>query len=144
MKALDKLVWSFVLLCIAMFSWLSVQSYREFCPSDPTVFHTDTLKMLTPEVKIGDKVRFSIEVDKFGYYPADISTTLISKDRTRVYALNTESGALPPGHYHLTLEEIVPKHVEPGEYTLSRIYDYQVGRARVMKWYETPPFEVSK
>ncbi len=84
----------------------------------------------------------TLELEKYGFYFVNISTFLISHDKKRVYALAPSSGALPPGNYTLEIEVTIPKEVNPGKYRLLRVYRYTVGKNEVVKFFETPLFEV--
>jgi hypothetical protein len=117
--------------------------YQIYNVPNPVTFHEDSIHIITPKVLPSGELRYTLKVDKFGMYPATISTVLISKDRKKVYAMPPETGALPPGNYDFILETVIPKHVDPGEYSLFRIYLYSVNRQSVVvRYFETPFFEV--
>ena len=138
-----------ILICIGMIvavvCWLLYSEFQIAHPPNPATFHVEHIVIETPKVKAGGELHYSIPVDKYGVYPANISGTFISEDRRTAYAMKAETGALPQGHYEILNQEVdVPTRVNPGKYTYARIYAYQVGRSTVIRSYETPLFEVVK
>jgi hypothetical protein len=143
-KNLNNLVALTLTICLIILAWIGFLTYSELFPANPATFGEDQITILTPKIKPLEELHFTLPVEKYGLYPARISSTLISRDRKKVYAMPPEVGALPPGRYDLTIEVIIPAHVDPGEYSLNRIYLYNVGRAVVVKQIETPIFGVVK
>ena len=127
-----------------IFSLLTaIVGYWKFYPPNPADFDEKNIIITTPQVRAGGEFNYAIPIKKYDIYPAEISSTLISKDRTRTYALAAATGALPPGEYEMNIEVDIPRRVNPGIYQLCRIYAYTVNpNTIIMKSYITPEFEV--
>lgn len=112
-------------------------------PVDPIKY--SNIKILTPIVKVGDKVVFEVTLEKKTVYPATISRTLVSCDTNRVYPLLVESGALPPGKIQAIFTLRIPDIVVPGVYHIKSIATYEVNPlSNVTVGFKTPCFEVVK
>jgi hypothetical protein len=141
LKLADKLIWIVFILCVGFICWIL---HGTFFPPDTVTIDLQSIKILTPQVKPGEELRYSFQVEKHGIYPSQNSSCLISQDKHKIYSLQSETGALPPGKYNLVLETMIPPQVDPGIYTLFKIYRYQFPWTYVIKTIETPQFEVVK
>ena len=133
------------LLCSCFLGIVVVLGYWRVFPVNPVEFDVKNIQVKTTHVKPGGELVYTLMLEKFGIFPAVISSTLIDCDNRVVYALSYESGALPPGKYTIDIEVEIPKRVNPGRYKLHRIYLYTVNPATiVVKHYETPCFYVER
>jgi len=141
MKLLQTIFW--LGLITALVGFFGITGMWVFFPENPVTFDIASIRIITPQVKAGDELIYTVRLVKYAISPAIVSRTLMKCDGTKAYSMPHEVGALPVGKYELSVDVPIPKRVDPGMYRMVAIFDYAVNPLQnVIKTYQTPSFEV--
>mgnify|MGYP001563702585 CR=1 FL=1 len=115
-------------------------SYMVFFPFEPVTFNYDKFKILTPEVKGGDSVKFESSYCRKMDVPVVISRQLIN---TYLYFYPDVIGMTSLGCQKRVVTLKIPTTSEKGEYFVRNTYRYQVNTLREVVYVkDTEKFKV--
>lgn len=119
---------------------VGVITYWELWPYNPLTFTAKTFPVLTPTVKQGGVVQFTVDYCKHVSLSATNSHAFVN---SIIYATPETTTSRQIGCHSITINVIVPDELPVGRYHLQNIYKYQVNPLRaIVIEHDTDEFQV--
>lgn len=132
MSPLSKLVhYMIIVLLIFSIALVAVLTYFTVAPIKTTTLHA--FKILTPEVRRGERLEYFLAYTKIGNFPAKVRYFLIDG---LTYELPSSNLKRPLGYNENTYMKDVPFGVYPGNYRLQINIEYKIlpWRTEYLEW----------